>query len=80
MLTFPSMKARDLLALLEREPLAYSVARQKGSHRQLRAQGRPPLSFSFHDGVSIGPGLVRKILVKDVGLTDDEAMSLVRGG
>jgi predicted RNA binding protein YcfA (HicA-like mRNA interferase family) len=32
---FPSMRASRLLALLVREPLAYRVVRQRGSHRRL---------------------------------------------
>lgn len=74
---FPSLKARQLLAILEREPLAYECVRQRGSHRRLVSRNsHPPLTFSFHDRVTIPPGLVRKILVKDVGLTEDEAAEL----
>jgi predicted RNA binding protein YcfA (HicA-like mRNA interferase family) len=46
---FPSMKAKQFLAVLCREPLSYQVARQTGSHRVLRAPGRPQLLFSYHD-------------------------------
>lgn len=74
---FPSMKARELLAVLQREPLGYEIVKQNGSHRQLRAEGRNPLTFAFHDGVTVAPGLVRKILVKDVGLDQDEALGLL---
>jgi predicted RNA binding protein YcfA (HicA-like mRNA interferase family) len=42
------MKARDLLAVLTREPLSYEVVRQRGSHRRLKAPGRPPITFAFH--------------------------------
>jgi len=38
---FPSMKAKRLLATLERKPLGYSVVRQSGSHRRLEVAGRP---------------------------------------
>lgn len=74
---FPSLKASALLAVLKREPLGYAVERQHGSHRRLTAHGRPPLTFAFHDGATIAPGLVRKILVKDVGLDVDEALDLL---
>lgn len=74
---FPSMSAKRLLAVLEREPLGYRVERQRGSHRHLIAPGRPDVLFSFHDRVTVAPGLVRKILVKDVGLTVDEALKLL---
>ena len=74
---FKSMKARELLAVLTREPLSYEVVRQRGSHRRLKAPGRPSLTFAFHDGATIAPGLVRKILCRDVGLGEDEALKLL---
>jgi len=71
---FPSMKAKRLLAVLERKPLNYRVAR---SHRRMEAPERPPLTFAFHDKATIPSGLVRKILTRDVGLAEDEAMKLL---
>jgi predicted RNA binding protein YcfA (HicA-like mRNA interferase family) len=75
--SFPSMKANDLLAVLMRAPLSYTIVRQEGSHRQLRATGRPGLLFSYGKGATVPPGVVRKILVKDVGLSAEEALSLL---
>jgi predicted RNA binding protein YcfA (HicA-like mRNA interferase family) len=63
--------------MLEREPLGYRVVRQSGSHRRLEASGRPPLTFAFHDNATVPPGLVRKILVRDIGLADVEARKLL---
>jgi predicted RNA binding protein YcfA (HicA-like mRNA interferase family) len=77
MAQFPSLKAQRLLSILRAEPLGYSVVRQSGSHRQLRAEGRPPLTFAFHDSATIPGGMVRKILVHDVGLDEDEARRIV---
>jgi predicted RNA binding protein YcfA (HicA-like mRNA interferase family) len=74
---FPSMKARDLLAVLMREPLSYAIVRQLGSHRRLKAPGRPSLTFAFHDRATVGPGLVRKVLCQDVGLSEDEALKIL---
>jgi predicted RNA binding protein YcfA (HicA-like mRNA interferase family) len=74
---FPSMKAKRLLAILEREPLSYKVKRQSGSHRRMESKGHPPFTFAFHDKATIRPALVRKILVKDVGLAEDEARKLL---
>jgi len=75
---YPSMKAGDLLALLARSPLSYQVVRSNGSHRRLEsAAGYPPLTFAFHAGQTLPPGLVRKILVKDVGLTAAGARALL---
>jgi predicted RNA binding protein YcfA (HicA-like mRNA interferase family) len=77
MTDFPSMKARDLLAVLMREPLNYELARQRGSHRRLKAADRPSITFAFHDRVELGPTVVRKILCKDAGLESDEALKLL---
>lgn len=74
---FPSMKARRLLAVLERQPLGYEVVRQSGSHRRMQSSDHPPLTFAFHDGATIPAGLVRKILVRDVGLDEEEARKLL---
>jgi predicted RNA binding protein YcfA (HicA-like mRNA interferase family) len=71
------MKAKRLLAILERRPLGYRVTRQSGSHRRMEAAGRPPLTFAFHDSATISAGLVRKILVRDVGLAEREARKLL---
>jgi predicted RNA binding protein YcfA (HicA-like mRNA interferase family) len=71
------MKAKRLLAVLERKPLDYRAARQSGSHRRMEAPGRPSLTFAFHDKATIPAGLVRKILVRDVGLAEDEARKLL---
>jgi predicted RNA binding protein YcfA (HicA-like mRNA interferase family) len=74
---FPSLKAKRLLAILRREPLQYRVARSRGSHRTLRSSaGYPELRFSFHDRATLAPGVVRKILTQDVGLTEREALDL----
>jgi predicted RNA binding protein YcfA (HicA-like mRNA interferase family) len=77
MASFPAIKAKKLLATLQRDPLNYRVARQSGSHRRLVAEHYPPLTFAFHDNQTIAPGLVRKILVRDVGLAEDEALRLL---
>ncbi len=74
---FPTMKAKRLLAVLEREPLNYRVLRRSGSHRRMEAPGRPSLTFAFHDKATVPSGLVRKVLVRDVGLAEDEARKLL---
>ena len=74
---FRSMKARELLRVLMREPLGYEFHRGDGSHMRLRSKDRPDLLFAFHDGQTVPPLLVKKILVKDVGLSVEEAQSLL---
>lgn len=66
-----------MLAVLQGK-LGYEIERRSGSHRRLVADGRPPLTFAFHDSASLSPGEVRDILVKQVGLDRDEALRLVR--
>jgi len=61
---FPSMTGRELLAMLKRQPLAYRVVRQKGSHRRLQSEnGYPPLTLSFHETKVVSPRAVKKVLV-----------------
>ena len=55
MTRFPSVKARRLLAVLMREPLAYRVVRQSGSHRRLVSDRYPPITFASHDRDSLPP-------------------------
>ncbi len=57
------MKARQLLAVLMREPLGYRVVRQRGSHRILAVPGRRRLLYAFHDRPDISLGVVRDVLV-----------------
>ena len=51
--------------------------RQSGSHRRMESPAYPPLTFAFHDKATIPAGLVRKILIRDVGLAEDEARKLL---
>jgi predicted RNA binding protein YcfA (HicA-like mRNA interferase family) len=75
---FPSKRSNELFAVLTRAPLNYRVVRQKGSHKKLESDsGYPPIGFSWHDGVTLAPGLVRKVLTKDVGLSIEEALRLL---
>ncbi len=71
------MKSGDFLAVLMRQPLGYKIDRRRGSHRLLKAEGRPDLRFSFHDGVTIPSGVIRKYLVGEIGLDSDEALRLL---
>lgn len=74
---FPSLKAQALLRVLSRKPLGYRVVRQSGSHRRLKAPGRPPITFSFHDNQTVRPGTVKRILCNQVGLSESEALKLL---
>lgn len=77
MTDFPSIKSRRLLRILMSEPLGYVEARRSGSHRRLKADGRPSLTWAFHDSRTLSPAEVRRVLVNQVGLAEDEAMKLL---
>ena len=72
---FPSLSGAELMRFLAK--LGYKVQRVNGSHHILAAPDRPGLVFAYHKGQTFPPGLVRKILVKDVGLSEAEALELV---
>jgi predicted RNA binding protein YcfA (HicA-like mRNA interferase family) len=75
---FPSLKAKQVLALLKREPLGYSQKRRKGSHRQLEsANGYPDIGFWAHDKDTLKGSVVKEILVKQIGLSEQEAQELL---
>lgn len=76
--SWPSMKAKKFRALLR--SLGYRKLRGQGSHEVLHADGRPQIVYAFHSGATIPGGLVRNILVKQVGLTLDEAKEVVENG
>lgn len=78
MARFPSLSWPQLRRVLERKPLSYSVTRQSGSHKTLESPRYPRLWLAFHDDAEIPSGLVRKILMKDIGLSEQEALDLLR--
>jgi len=73
------MSAGQFLAVLMRAPLSYEITRQKGSHRKLEAPGRPALLWSYHDSATVPPGVIRKYLVNEIGMSESDAMALLKG-
>lgn len=73
MADFPSLKAKQLLRVLTRKPLSYRVVAQNGSHRKLESAGRPSVNFAWHDGATVPPSKVKKLLVTKIGLSEEEA-------
>lgn len=60
-----SAKARRVYSALLRD--SWTLKRQSGSHRILSKPGWPDFVFAFHDGVEIGPNMLRRI-AKQTGL------------
>lgn len=77
MTDFPAMKSRRLLRVLTSEPLNYHEVRRSGSHRRLKAEGRPALTWAYHDSRTLSPVEVRRVLVNQVGLAEAEALKLL---
>jgi len=73
------MTGRQFNRLIKRAPLSYSVARRGGgSHTTWASEaGYPVIHTAFHDNQQLPPGLVRKILVKDIGLKVEEALAIL---
>ncbi len=66
---WPSVKAKRLLAALER--LGWEEKRHSGSHRTLAREGWPDMIFAFHDQEEIGPRMLARI-AKHTGLTPED--------
>ena len=73
---FPSLKADELMSKLHR--LGFRVVRQKGSHRTLEHPDGRMLTFAYHKGATVRPAIVRHILLKEAGMSDDEMARLFK--
>jgi predicted RNA binding protein YcfA (HicA-like mRNA interferase family) len=69
MTAWPSTRARQVLAALER--LGWRTKRQSGSHRTLERPGWPDFVFAFHDREEIGPRMLARI-AKHTGLKPED--------
>jgi predicted RNA binding protein YcfA (HicA-like mRNA interferase family) len=59
MSTWPSTKARRVLAALQR--IGWQIKRSSGSHRTLSRAGWRDVVFAFHDDEEIGPRMLSRI-------------------
>lgn len=75
---FPSMKAHELLQILLRKPLNYTIVRTSGSHRTLVAMGRPKVLFTFHTSKELSAREVKGVLMGQVKLTQVEALEVIK--
>lgn len=75
---FKSLKARVFYRLLTSNPLNYRLGSIKsGSHRMLISQGRKQITFSWHDNAEIPGYIVKRILIENAQLSEEEAFKLV---
>jgi predicted RNA binding protein YcfA (HicA-like mRNA interferase family) len=77
---WPSLKPAQLKKLLASLGYQPDSNANPGSHEWLRAQGRNPIRWAFHDSKrELAPNEVKKVLVKQAGLSLEEAKQLVSG-
>lgn len=74
---FPSLRASQLLRILQREPLGYRIVRARGSHRVLVADGRPRIIFAFHGSRDVPGWMVRRVLVDQAGMAEPETLAML---
>ena len=65
----PILKAREVCRILEK--MGFTLARQRGSHRQYRHPDGRGTTVPNHPGRDISPVLLRQIL-KDIRVTPEE--------
>ena len=70
----PAIKARELIAALERA--GFEFVRQKGSHVRLQHPDGRVVTVPVHSGQDIGRGLLRKIL-RDAELSREDFLNLL---
>ena len=75
---FPSMKSAKLLRILMRKPLHYVIVRIRGSHRMMESPNYPKIWYSFHESRELTGIEVRRVLTKQVGLTLNMALEVIR--
>ena len=76
--SFPTIKARELLRILQRKPLSCLIMRTRGSHRTLRTPTGRTFHYAHHDAKKLSGHQVRNILMDDLGLTEKEALEVSR--
>lgn len=64
------MRGAKLARIVEKHCGAY--IRRSGSHRRYKGRHKE-FTFSYHDRAEVSGNNVRRVLIEDIGLTDDEA-------
>ncbi len=78
MSNFPTMKARDLLRIMQRKPLSCSIMRTRGSHRTLKTPTGRTFLYAYRDAKELSGHQVRSVLIDDLGLNEKEALEVLR--
>lgn len=71
------VEGERLRQILEKLGYRRVPGRGHGSHEILRCEGRPPITWAHHNATTIPPKLVRSILIREVGLSQQEAKEVL---
>ncbi|ARO11682.1 hypothetical protein BMR99_03330 [Propionibacterium freudenreichii] len=75
---WPSLKARQLRRILEASGYTEVADSRRGSHLTLRHPKLKDIRWAFHDKQTVPPMLVKKILLRDAGMSLDEALEVLK--
>jgi predicted RNA binding protein YcfA (HicA-like mRNA interferase family) len=71
-----SIKYKDLETALKR--LGFVSARQRGSHSLWKHDNGNIVVISIHKGKNIKSGLLHKIITKEIGITIEDFLKLIK--
>lgn len=72
----PSLTGKELGKVIEK--LGFVHTHTKGSHMVFKHADGRKTTVPYHQGEEIGPGLLNKIIKKDLGITREEFMKFVK--
>lgn len=75
MAKLPQLDAIKLLKILKK--LGFKFIRQKGSHMFFKHLDGRTTVLPYHSGDKIGPGLLNKIIRKDISISREEFLELL---
>lgn len=75
MAKLPRLTGKELARIVEK--LGFKFRHQRGSHMIYEHEDGRKTSIPYHAGEEIGPGLLNKIIKKDLQMTRDEFMKYV---
>ncbi len=77
MAKLPKLTGRELAKIVEKFGFVYSHT--TGSHMVYKHQDGRRTTIPHHSGEEIGPGLLNKIIKKDLGTTREEFFKRLKG-
>ncbi len=76
MAILPKLSGKDLAKVVEKVGFVYSHT--TGSHMVYKHKDGRRTTIPYHSGEEIGPGLMNKIIKKDLGISREKFLKYVR--